>query len=915
MTSAELRKRFLGFFEKRGHRVAPSSSLVPHDDPTLLFINAGMNQFKDVFLGLEKRDYRRAASVQKCVRAGGKHNDLESVGMTARHHTFFEMLGNFSFGDYFKKDAIDFGWDFLTKELELPPERLAVSVFEGDSEVPADEEAAQHWARYVPTERIHRLGRKDNFWSMGDTGPCGPCSEIHFHQGDHVSCPELKGCLGVACECDRWLEIWNLVFMQFNRDADGKTEALPSPSVDTGMGLERISAVSQGVDSNYDTDLFKSYLAEIESLTGETYGASEQDDISFRVIADHVRATTFLITDGVMPQNEGRGYVLRKIMRRAMRHGKRLGLEEPFLHELTGTVVEQMQEAYPELLLGQDLVNRVVHSEEDRFKCTLATGIAALENELAFLETSFPDMAPPRQQPPRGGQVSPLLPPNAPTLSGKVAFKLYDTFGLPLDMLDEISSERGITVDAAGFEKEMAEQRRRARESWKKVALDKSVDKSIYGNLRNRVETEFRGYERTVVDDAKVLALTHEDNEVPALVEGQEGEVFLDYTPFYAEGGGQVGDRGILSGQEGVADVLDTQVPIPGLYAHRVRIKKGTLARDQKVVARVDEQTRRSTASHHTTTHMLHAALRETLGPHVKQSGSLVAPDRLRFDFSHFAPVQPRELEAIESRVNDKIQEDLAIKTAELPLDEALDRGAIAFFGEKYGERVRVVEVPDFSIELCGGTHLHHTGQAGLFVLTSESSISSGVRRVEALTGQAAVDYARSQRRLVEGVSEALRTQPEALIASAERLRDELKKREKEIEQLKLKLATGSPQAVEDRSTEIGGVLVWTPEPLQNYNKKEHRQFMDAFKNKNRNRPWVAISGAISDGRVSVIVEVSPDVTKKLRADQLMKRLLPIIDGRGGGKPERAEAGGRHPEQLENLYEEGRKTVRGTLGG
>ena len=890
MTSAELRKRFLGFFEKRGHRVVPSSSLVPHDDPTLLFINAGMNQFKDVFLGLEKRDYRRAASVQKCVRAGGKHNDLENVGRTMRHHTFFEMLGNFSFGDYFKKDAIDFGWDFLTKELELPPQRLAVSVFEGDSQVPADEEAAEHWAHYVPAERIHRLGRKDNFWSMGDTGPCGPCSEVHFHQGDHLPCPELKGCLGVACECDRWLEIWNLVFMQFNRDANGKTEALPAPSVDTGMGLERISAVSQGVDSNYDTDLFKPYLAEIESLTGKTYGASEQDDIAFRVIADHVRATTFLITDGVMPQNEGRGYVLRKIMRRAMRHGKHLGLEEPFLHELTGTVVGQMQEAYPELLLGQDLVNRVVHSEEDRFKTTLATGIAALEKMLDRVRD--------------GGQ-----------LAGTDAFKLYDTFGLPLDMLDEISSERGITVDAERFEKEMAEQRRRARESWKQVAVDRSVDKSIYGGLRDKVETQFLGYERTVVDNAKVLALTYQDNEVPALGEGQEGEVFLDYTPFYAEGGGQVGDRGILSGPEGVADVLDTQVPIPGLYAHRVRMRKGTLARDQKVVARVDEHTRRSTASHHTTTHMLHAALRETLGPHVKQSGSLVAPDRLRFDFSHFAPVQPGELEAIESRVNDKIQEDLAVKTAEMPIDEALERGAIAFFGEKYGERVRVVEVPDFSIELCGGTHLHHTGQAGLFVLTSESSISSGVRRMEALTGQAAVDYIRSQRRLVQGVSEALRTQPEELIASAERLRDELKKREKEIEQLKLKLATGSRQAAEDRSTEIRGVLVWTPEPLQNYNKKEHRQFVDAFKNKNRNRPWVAISGAISDGKVSVIVEVSPDVSKKLRADQLMKHLLPIIDGRGGGKPERAEAGGRHPERLENLYEEGRKTIRETLGG
>jgi alanyl-tRNA synthetase len=891
MTSAELRRRFLGFFEKRGHRVIASSSLVPHDDPTLLFINAGMNQFKNVFLGLEKRDYRRAASVQKCVRAGGKHNDLENVGLTVRHHTFFEMLGNFSFGDYFKKDAIDFAWDLLAKELELAPERLAVSVFQGDSEVPADDEAAQHWARYVSSERIHHLGRKDNFWSMGDTGPCGPCSEVHFHQGDHLPCPELKGCKGVACECDRWLEIWNLVFMQFNRNAEGKMESLPAPSVDTGMGLERISAVAQGVESNYDTDLFKPYIAEIESITGRRYGVSPDDDISFRVIADHVRATTFLITDGVMPGNEGRDYVLRKIMRRAMRHGKRLGLKDPFLHELTATVAEQMQEAYPELLLSRELVNRVVHSEEERFKTTLATGIAALEKMLDRADKS-------------GGR-----------LAGPDAFKLYDTFGLPLDMLNEIAAERNITVDEAGFEREMDEQRRRARESWKRIAVDRSVDKSIYGDIRSRVETQFLGYQRTVVDAARVLALTHQDKEVPALVEGQEGEVFLDYTPFYAEGGGQVGDRGILAGPEGVADVLDTQLPVAGLYAHRVRMRKGTLVRDQNVLARVDEHTRSATASHHTTTHMLHSALRETLGPHVKQSGSLVAPDRLRFDFSHFAPVRAGELETIERRVNDKIQEDLEVKTEEMPIDEALERGAIAFFGEKYGDRVRVVEVPDFSIELCGGTHLHHTGQAGLFVLTNESSIASGVRRVEALTGQAAVDYIRSQRRVVEGVSDALRAQPDELIASAERLREELKKRDKEIEQLKLKLATGGATSEKGRSTEIAGVLVWTPEPLQNYDKKEHRQFMDAFKDKNQNRSWVAISGAVNDGKVSVIVEVSPDVTRRLRADQLMKKLLPIIEGRGGGKPDRAEAGGRHPERLENLYEEGRNVVREALGG
>jgi len=890
MTSAELRKRFLGFFEKRGHHVVGSSPLVPRQDPTLLFINAGMNQFKNVFLGLEKRDYRRAATVQKCVRAGGKHNDLENVGRTARHHTFFEMLGNFSFGDYFKKEAIDFAWELLVKDLGLTPERLAVTVFEGDSEVPGDDQAAEHWARYLPPDRIYRLGRKDNFWSMGDTGPCGPCSEVHFHQGDHLPCSEPKGCRGLACECDRWMEIWNLVFMQFNRDARGKLESLPAPSVDTGMGLERIAAVVQGVASNYATDLFQPYLAEIESLTGRRYRSSEADDVSFRVIADHVRATAFLITDGVMPGNEGRGYVLRKIMRRAMRHGKRLGLAEPFLHALTPLVVENMEEAYPELLLSQELVSRVVHAEEERFKSTLATGVAALER---LLDEAQKD----------GGR-----------LAGPEAFKLYDTYGLPLDMLNEIAAERNVMVDEAGFEQEMTEQRRRARESWKKTAV--LPDKTVYVSLMNKIEpTRFLGYERTVVEDARVLALTREGQEVPALVEGEEGEIFLNDTPFYAEGGGQVGDRGILAGPDGVADVLDTKLAVPRLYAHRVRIRKGTLVRDQEVLARVDEHIRSATASHHTTTHMLHAALRETLGPHVKQSGSLVAPDRLRFDFSHFAPVQPGELETIERRVNDKIQEDLEVKTEEMPLDKALERGAIAFFGEKYGDRVRVVEVPNFSIELCGGTHLHHTGQAGLFVLTTESSIASGVRRVEALTGHAAVDYIRSQRRLVEGVSKALRAQPEELIASAERLRDELRKREREIEQLKLKLATGGGDSQEERSTEIAGVLVWTPEPLQNYDKKEHRQFMDAFKDKHQKGSWVAISGAINDDRVSVIVEVSPDVKERLRADQLMKRLVPIIEGRGGGKPDRAEAGGRFPERLETLYQEGRKAVREALGG
>ena len=895
MNSSDIRKGFLAYFENRGHRVVSSSSLVPREDPTLLFINAGMNQFKDVFLGFEKRDYVRAASAQKCVRAGGKHNDLENVGVTARHHTFFEMLGNFSFGDYFKKDAIDFAWELIIDKFGLDPKRLVVTVFEGDQEVPRDNEAADHWSRYVPPERIQALGRKDNFWSMGDTGPCGPCSEAHFHQGDHLPCAEEESgsdCLGVACECDRWLEIWNLVFMQFNRDDEGKLETLPAPSVDTGMGLERMTAVVQGLESNYDTDLFTPIISAVERISGSHYGDSASEDVSIRVIADHLRAMTFLITDGVMPTNEGRGYVLRKIMRRAMRHGKKLGLAEPFLFGATKAVVDLMEDAYPELVLSQELVSRVVHSEEERFKTTLTTGIAALEQVLTRAEKS-PDKV----------------------LAGTEAFKLYDTYGMPLDMLTEIATERNVSIDSQGFDREMTGQRRRARESWKKTAI--GPDKSTYGELRERFKTRFLGYELTVVEETHVLGITHNGLEAASLSEGEVGEIFIDSTPFYAESGGQVGDRGVLAGPDGVADVLDTQMPLPGLYAHHVKVLKGSIGREQKVLARVDEHLRRSTAAHHTTTHMLHAALRETLGLHVKQSGSLVAPDRLRFDFSHFAPLQPSELQSIEGRVNEKIREDIDVETEDMSIDQALERGAIAFFGEKYGDSVRVVDIPDFSMELCGGTHLHRTGQAGLFVITAESSIASGTRRVEALTGPAALDYVRSQRRVLEGVSKTLKAQPDELVATADKLRDELRKREKEIEQLKLQLATSSGSVSSSKSaiTEIREVSVWTPEPLRNYDKKQHRQFVDAFKSENQGRSWVAISGAVDDNKVSLIIEISPDLVQKLRADHLMKRLLPLIDGRGGGKPQRAEAGGRYPDRIGELYKEGLTAVREALEG
>ena len=891
MKAREIRKGFLEFFGSKAHRVVSSSSLVPVNDPTLLFVNAGMNQFKDLFLGLEKRDYRRAVTVQKCVRAGGKHNDLENVGVTARHHTFFEMLGNFSFGDYFKRQAVDFAWEFLVERLKLDPARLAVTIFEGDSAVPRDAEAYEHWTRYVAPTRIHELGRKDNFWSMGDTGPCGPCSEVHFLQGEHLPCA-APSCLGVACECDRWLEIWNLVFMQFDRGEDGTLTPLPAPSVDTGMGLERISAVVQRVESNYDTDLFTGILKAIEARTGKTYrGGNSPEDVSFRVVADHVRATTFLIADGVMPQNEGRGYVLRKIMRRAMRHGKKLGLQEPFLFGLVGTVVEEMKDAYPELVLARELVERVVRSEEDRFRTTLAQGIAALEEMLAT------------------GEVE-----STKTLGGSAAFKLYDTFGMPLDLAIDIAAESGVHVDEAGFEREMETQRARARESWKKSAA--APDRSVYGEIRGRSESRFEGYGQTVLESARIVALARGGVEVRELREGEEGEVFLDATPFYPEGGGQVGDRGVLAGGDGVADVLGASSPVSGLISHRVMVSRGSLAVDQKVSARVDERAREGAASHHTITHMLHAALRETLGPQVKQAGSLVAPNRLRFDFSHFAPLTPGEIEQIEGRVTEKILEDIEVRTAVLPIDEALKKGAIAFFGEKYGEKVRVVQVADFSLELCGGTHLARTGQAGLFVIVSESSIASGVRRIEALTGVAAVDYLRSQRAVVASASQSLHVRPEEIASTLEKMRDDLKRKEREIETLKMKLAQGGSGAeAAAATTMVATALVWTPPPLEGFDKKQHRQFVDDFKEKHRDRPYVAISTSVNEDKVSLIIEVSPDLAEQVRADQLLKAIAPVIEARGGGKAERVEAGGRFPDRVPELYQRAKEAVRLALEG
>jgi alanyl-tRNA synthetase len=883
-TADEIRSAFLRYFEERGHRVVKSSPLVPQNDPTLLFANAGMNQFKDVFLGREQRDYKRAASSQKCVRAGGKHNDLENVGVTARHHTFFEMLGNFSFGDYFKKEAIAFGWEFLTRDLGLPRDRLKVTVFAGESGVPRDAEAHGFWKAHVPEDRILELGMKENFWAMGDTGPCGPCSEIHFHQGDSLPCPEQaqgRACRGVECECDRWLEVWNLVFMQYDRDEQGTLNPLPAPCVDTGMGLERVSAVVQGKLSNYDTDLFAPLIEAVGRRAGKAYGHSDADDISLRVGADHLRAMTFLIADGVLPGNEGRGYVLRKIMRRAMRHGRKLGIEGAFLSTLTAVVVERMKSAYPELVSHEQSVARVVAVEEERFGTTLKQAFAIFEEITREI--------------PAGGAIP-----------GQEAFRLYDTYGLPLDFTEELARERGLAVDAAGFERELQAQQERARQASKMGAV--KGDPVYVKLVEEGGKTDFLGYSTLAVEEARVLAVLRKGVLALRLDAGEEGQIVLDRTPFYAMAGGQVGDRGVIGSDGSAAEVTDTTSPLPGLYVHEVRVTHGGFERGMLVRAEVDADRRAGAMRHHTGTHLLHAALRETLGPHVKQAGSLVAPDRLRFDFSHYAPVGPRELRHIENRVNGEILRDAQVESKVMGREQALAEGALAFFGDKYGERVRVIEVPGFSKEFCGGTHVGRTGEIGLFLLTAEQGIAAGTRRVEALTGSAAVERAQSDLGILEELEQAARVDRRELVDEYARLRDELKSREREIQALKMKLATAGGPGAAEAPAEVGGTLVWTPR-FEGLDRKAHAAVVDEFRNRHRERRYVLVSCSVAEDGVSVIVAVSASLSPSLKAPELMKQL----GLRGGGRPDFAQGGGVEPGDVDGLRRRAGEVLRTLL--
>ena len=887
-TGNDIRRAFLEYFGRQGHTHVASSSLVPKADPTLLFTNAGMVQFKDVFTGGEQRPYRRAVTAQKCVRAGGKHNDLENVGRTARHHTFFEMLGNFSFGDYFKEAAVAFAWEFLTTTLGLPPERLWATIHEGDAgmRLGPDEEARALWRRYVPDARIVACSTKDNFWSMGDTGPCGPCSEIIYDQGPGMGCG--RPTCAVGCDCDRYLELWNLVFMQFERSGNGVLTPLPRPSIDTGAGLERLAAVLQGVASNFDSDLLRPIIGFMEDLSGVRYGAGPGTDVSLRVIADHARSTTFLVADGVLPSNEGRGYVLRRILRRGLRHGRLLGVDEPFMAKVTGRVVEVMQGAYPELAEAREHVARVTLAEEERFGHTLRVGLRLVESLV-------------EQQKAQG----------AAAIPGAEIFRLYDTYGFPVDLLRDIASDHGLALDEPGFERAMAEQRTRARESWVgsgEVEIPNGL-KELIGTVR----VEGLWY-ATRTAEARVVAILVGEAQQPAdaLEAGASGEVLLDRTPFYPEAGGQVGDTGSLAADGLTAEVEDARRPVPGLVLHRVRVKRGMLRRGQTVRAAVDEGRRRMTAKNHTATHLLHAALRQTLGDHVKQAGSLVAPDRLRFDFTHFSPLSPHEVDRIEEAVNTQVWENRGVTTQVMGLDEALASGAMALFGEKYGEQVRVVSVPEFSTELCGGTHVEATGEIGLFKILAQGGVAAGVRRIEAVTGPGAYQHMKREAQVLTETAARLKARPLELVEKVEKLAETSRDLEREVQRLQARLLGGTLERLLAGAVDVDGVRV-VGALVEATDAKGMRELGDRVRD--RLQRGVVALAMHGDGKVTWVTMVTKDLTGRLHAGHLARDLAKLTGGGGGGRPDMAEAGGKDPARIPDALAKLVDLVREQMNG
>ncbi len=865
MRGDKVRTAFLQYFEQRSHRVVKSSPLVPYDDPTLLFTNAGMVQFKRVFLQEEAREYNRAASAQKCLRAGGKHNDMENVGRTARHHTFFEMLGNFSFGDYFKEGAIEMGWEFLIEHLHLTPERLWVSVFEDD------DEAFAIWQERIglPAERIVRMGEKDNFWTMGDTGPCGPCSEIIFDQGEEVGCGS-PAC-GVGCDCDRFLELWNLVFMQYNREMNGLLTPLPKPSIDTGMGLERIAAVVQGVKSNYDTDLFQGIIRRVEEISGAAYGTDAGKDVSIRVIADHARAVTFLLADGVLPANEGRGYVLRRIIRRALRHGKLLGVPGPFLVPIVAKVVAVMGEAYPEITEGERHFTQILQREEERFSETLDNGLKVLQDEVEQLKAN-----------------------NKKVLPGDVAFKLYDTFGFPIDLTEDIVREKGMTIDLTGFERSMADQRKRAREAWK-GEIGEGIPPIYQGVIADGVAAHFVGYDAVQIT-SEVTRIIKDNQLVPSAGQGDEVEIITAQTPFYGEAGGQMGDQGAITGKGFLMEVRDTIRPLPDLIVHKGVIKEGKISVRDTVLLKVDGERRMATARNHTATHILQAALRKVVGGHINQAGSLVSPERLRFDFTHYEAIDPDTLERIESLVNQWVWADTPVVIEVMATEKAIEKGATALFGEKYGEEARVISLGAYSQELCGGSHVARTGEIGIFKIVSESGIAAGVRRIEALTGRGAFDHFRSVEQELKAVAQLLKARPGEVSSKVEKLLAGQRALEREIEAFRRRLATvqtGTGPEVK----EINGIKV-VAFRVDDMDPKGLRDIGDGIKAKIGS--GIIVLGSEKEGKGTLVAMVTQDFVDRLRADELIRELTEIAGGRGGGNPFMAQAGGARAEKIDD---------------
>ncbi len=874
-TSAELREAFLNFFAQRGHELVASSPLVPHNDSTLLFTNAGMVQFKDVFLGRERRPYTTATSSQRCVRAGGKHNDLENVGYTARHHTFFEMLGNFSFGDYFKREAIHYAWEFLTKELALPAEKLWVTVYEDD------DEAAEIWLNEIGIDpgRLTRLGDKpggkkyesDNFWSMGDTGPCGPCSEIFYDHGPDVAggppgTPEEDG--------DRYIEIWNLVFMQYNRDAEGTMTPLPKPSVDTGMGLERLAAVLQQVHSNYEIDLFSNLI----SAAAEITGCANKEEKSLCVIADHIRSCAFLVVDGVTPGNEGRGYVLRRIIRRAIRHGYRLGCSEPFFFRLVAPLAKEMGQAYPELTQAKAHVERILKLEEERFAETLEQGMKILEQDISTLDGK--------------------------EIPGETVFRLYDTYGFPIDLTADIARERNLTLDMAGYEHAMAAQKQRARAA-SQFGADQTVRISLEG------ETDFTGYDR-LQDEATVIGLYQQGEAVESLKKGEEGMVILDRTPFYAESGGQAGDKGIITADDGRFNVTDTRKQGGDIFGHIGCMQGGELHLGDTVTAEVDEANRQATTVHHSATHLLHAALRQVLGDHVAQKGSLVDGTRLRFDFSHFEPVSREQLQAIETLVNTQIRENYMVETRLMSLEDAKASGAMALFGEKYSDQVRVLRMGEFSTELCGGTHTKAVGDIGLIKITAETGIASGVRRIEGVAGSHALQWVEREEQQLYRIAEQLKASRDDVDEKVAQLVERNRTLEKELEQLKGRLASAAGSDLAGSAVEVSGVKVLAAE-LDGVDPKSLRNTMDQLKNKLGSA--VIVLAAVKDGKVSLVAGVTADQTSRMKAGDLIREVATKVGGKGGGRPDMAQAGGNRPEALPEALAQVKDWVQEKVAG